>query len=165
MKIIALLILFITTNIHAQVDISNKQKPSTYYIGTGISASYFEDQPNVAVESLHFFRDVKKPFDHALIKFGIGINFELNSSERPSYNFLTSVGYMYMQEQYHARSQLSRFGTGVTLDYTLVNTTGHAIGTTLYIVLNEFIVGIGGGGIITSEKTHPYINTSFAVVF
>ncbi|MGL4347543.1 MAG: hypothetical protein ACRCR9_05640 [Chitinophagaceae bacterium] len=167
MKIIGLFILLSLGILHSQdrnIEISQTgQRPSIYTIGTGVSLSYFNGNMGIGIDSLHLFHSPYRPFDKALLKVGMGVDYDFNSN--PSFNFSTSIGYLYVQNQYHPKSLLSQFGTGFSIDYTLINTKGHAIGASLYVALNRYLLGVGGGVVFERASVFPYVGTSFALTF
>ncbi|MGL4676902.1 MAG: hypothetical protein ACRCWI_04450 [Brevinema sp.] len=169
MKIIGLFMIFSIGILYAQdqnINISpTAQKPSNYTIATGLSFSYFSENIGVGIDSLHLFYSPERPFDKALLKFGMGVDYDFNNAHNPSFNFSTAIGYLYVQNQYHPKSLLNLFGTGFSIDYTLINTRGHSIGASLYIVLNQYLLGVGGGAVFEREKVVPYLSTSFALTF
>ncbi len=173
MKKFILLSLFIATSTYAQVGVGSLNERSMYDIGTGLSMNYYDGYVGINIESLHFFRNLDRPFDNAFLKVGMGANVNINPDEGKTYtgfNFLTSIGYLYVQDQYHEKSVLNKFGTGATLDYSLIDTKNHGIGATLYVVVNGFFIGIGGGAVIlrdedATDKITPYVNGSFAIAF
>ncbi len=177
MKKFMLLSLFIATSAYAQVGVGSLNERSVYDIGTGLSVNYFDGYMGINVESIHLFRDVERPFDNAFLKIGMGANIDYGKNDSDStgvgFNLLASAGYLYVQDQYHEKSILSKFGTGVTVDYTYINTANkkeiyHGIGATLYVVVNKYFVGLGGGVVLLESDVKdfsPYINASFALAF
>jgi len=150
-------------------DIQSTKNAEKYYsIGTGISLNYTAGNFGFIVDSYHLFHSQSRPFDKALIKLGLGVNYNFESKVPPNTGFtlVTSLGYIYIQNQYHQLSLLKQFGAGFTLDYTMINTTSHGLGVTIYLLLNNFLLGFGGGAIIISDgDLQPYIMSSFGVTF
>ncbi len=171
MKKFMLLSLFFVTSAYAQVGVGSLNERSMYDIGTGLSVSYFDNYVGVNVESIHLFRNVERPFDNAFVKIGMGANIDLDRNV--GFNLLASAGYLYVQDQYHEKSILSKFGTGATVDFTYIDTAKidtplFGVGTTLYVVINKYFVGLGGGVIIPQRNytnVTSYVNTSFAIAF
>ena len=140
-----------------------------YSIGTGVSLNYTAENFGFIVDSYHLFHSQSRPFDKALIKLGLGVNYNFNPLENQTstgFTLVTSLGYIYIQNQYHQLSLLKQFGAGFTIDYTMINATSHGLGVTVYLLLNNFLLGFGGGAVITSNgNLQPYIMSSFGVTF
>ncbi len=156
-----------TVESHEQ-EISPPSRPdrSIYQIGTGVSLTYFSGTVGFNVDSLHLFHDPARPFDKALLKVGMGMDYQFDNSEYVGFNFGASLGYLYIQNQYHPKSVLSQFGAGVTFDFGLINTRGYNLGATLYLVLNKFLVGVSGGGVLLDDGYKgPYLSLSFALLY
>ena len=140
-----------------------------YSIGTGISLNYTARNLGFILDSYHLFHSQSRPFDKALIKLGLGVNYDFNplaNQINTGFTLVTSLGYIYIQNQYHQLSLLKQFGAGFTVDYTMINTTSHGVGVTVYLLLNNFLLGFGGGVVIPSNSDlKPYIMSSFGVTF
>ncbi len=171
---ILLLSMFLITTPNFAVEVSqniqNTQKTNKVYsIGTGISLNYTKDNLGFMVDSYHLFHSQSRPFDKTFMKLGLGVNYDFNpyvGQTSTGFTLVSSIGYLYIQNQYHQLSFLKQFGAGFTLDYTMINSTSHGIGLSLYLLLNNFLLGLGGGAIISPDgDTQPYIMSSFGITF
>lgn len=144
------------------------EKNKTYAIGTGITFNYVAQNYGIMIDSYHLFNSVSRPFDKALLRIGLGVNYDtapIGTMPHTGFLFNVSIGYLYTQNQFHQLTNLRHFGTGVSLDYTMINTDTQGIGVSLYVVLNQTIVGLGGGIIIETGGMAPYFRTSIAITF
>ena len=61
---------------------------------------------------------------------------------------------------------LESFGTGVSLDYQYISPDTHNAGATLYISLEQYLLGLGAGVTFTGvQKGSPYVKFDFAITF
>ncbi len=157
------------SNFAVEVNQDSTSATKNYSIGTGLSLNYTASNLGFIVDSYHLFHSPSRPFDKALIKLGLGVNYNFSPLENQmntGFTLVTSIGYIYIQNQYHQLSLLKQFGAGFTIDYTMINTTSHGLGATVYLLLNSFLLGFGGGAIIPSSGgLQPYIMSSFGVTF
>ena len=157
-----------TSNFAIEVGQTSQKTNSVYSIGTGASLNYTKDNLGFIVDSYHLFHSQSRPFDKAFMKLGLGVSYDFNPAigqTSTGFTLVSSIGYLYIQNQYHELSFLEQLGAGFTVDYTMINSTSHGVGATLYLLLNNFLLGIGGGAIFSSEGAQPYIINSFGVTF
>ncbi|MGL5956255.1 MAG: hypothetical protein ACRC0X_06575, partial [Brevinema sp.] len=128
-----------TTKIYGQ---NPFQEDQVYKTGTGFSLNYFDYHVGMMIDSLHFFNDDDEPFHKALLKIGMGFNYNVRNLNL-KFIFSTSIGYIYIQDQFY--SKIKKLGIGFTIDYQLVDLIGHSIGTSIHLVLDRYILGFGGG--------------------
>ena len=170
-RILLLSMFFLITVSNFAVEVSqNTQKTNTIYsIGTGVSLNYTQANLGFMVDSYHIFHSQSRPFDKAFMKLGLGVNYDFNPAigqTSTGFTMVTSLGYLYTQNQYHQLSFLQQLGAGFTLDYTMINSTSHGVGVSIYLLLNNFLLGLGGGALIPSgEDLQPYVMSSFGVTF
>ena len=157
------------TNFAVEVNQNNTQKTNKVYsIGTGVSLNFTKSNLGFVVDSYHLFHSQSQPFDKVFMKLGLGVSYEFNppiGQTSTGFTLVTSLGYLYIQNQYHQSSLLKQFGAGFTVDYTMINTTSHGIGISVYLLLNNLLLGLGGGAIISSDGAQPYVMSSFGVTF
>ena len=148
---------------------TNKFYSIGYSIGTGVSLSYKDIGMGSMIDTYHLFHFESNPFDKIIVKLGIGFNYNDNPIKdqmTANFSFATSIGYLYIQNQSHPLSHLKSFGVGFTVDYTLISTTSHGIGVTIYTLLNPFLLGIGGGAVIPSNgEFQPYVMGSMGFIY
>ncbi|MGL5955914.1 MAG: hypothetical protein ACRC0X_04835 [Brevinema sp.] len=169
-KLLFFFILFnINTHIYAQRNNQITEPPTTtypiYQIGTGLSLNYFDHNIGVMIDSLHFFNAPHRPFDKALLKIGMGLDYGFTHDNNPGFILSTGIGYIYIQDQSNINSLLDQFGGGFTVDYQYINFNAHSVGLTLYLTMDEYIVGFGGGAVLAQGSAFPYIKASFALIF
>lgn len=160
-----------------------------YYVGTGMSFNYSYQNMGVIVDSYHFFNAFNNPNDKLLIRFGMGLNYNYNmfpdEVQDPSianYSIgaiiTASLGYVYVLNNVDFRG-LNEFGAGFTIDYTYISTKPstenimsiQTMGVTLQITLNEYLIGLGAGAVITDIEPEslllgsPYARINFGITF
>ena len=170
-----LLLRILLLNMFFLITVSNFATESTqktnkiYSIGTGISLNYKGSDFGFMIDYYNILHFRSRPFDKLLIKLGIGLNYNSNplvDQMTANITFVTSIGYLYVQKQSHQLSHLKQFGVGFTVDYTMITTTSHGIGVTVYTVLNPFLLGLGGGFVLSSHVDfQPYVMSSIGFTF
>ena len=147
----------------------NQKTNNVYSIGTGLSFNYKDDSLGFMIDSYHLFHFQLRPSDKLLVKLGFGFNYNNNpiiDQMNVNLTFTTSLGYLYILSQSHQLSHLKKFGVGFTIDYTMINTTTHGVGATIYTLVNPFLLGLGGGFVLSSNVDfQPYIMSSVGFTF
>ena len=171
-RILLLSILFSITVSNFAVDSTQQQNDFYslgYSMGIGTSLSYKDSSWGSTIDLYNIFHFRSRPFDKLLIKLGVGFNYNTDlpiSQMTADFSFATSIGYLYIQNQYHPLSKFKKFGAGVTIDYTMNNSFSHSVGASVYAVLNRMLFGIGVGAVFTSERDiQPYVMSSLGFTF
>ena len=167
--LLSMLFLISVSNFASEFNQETQQINIIYSIGTGVSLNYNADSLGFMVDYFNIFHFQSHPFNKLLVKLGFGLNYNFNpivDQMTANFSFTTSIGYLYIQYQYHSLSELQRFGAGFTVDYTMISATSHGLGITVYTVLNRFLLGLGGGAVFSSNSNaQPYIMSSFGFTY
>ena len=167
-KILVALFVF-SCSLSAQTEYQYAVNDQIYEIGTGLSLNYYSENIGLMIDSYHFFDASRYGLDKVLLKIGGGFNYRLNDEfkEDPiGFTGTASLGYIYEVDNITIRS-IYNFGTGITADYTYMSLNTHAVGLTLYLLLNEYIIGLGTGIIVAGpyELYSPYMRVNIGLSF
>lgn len=142
--------------------------PKSYSIATGVSLNYFSENIGVMLDSYHFIGIPKNPKDYVLFRIGLGVNQTMPSDDTDSYSGLigsTSIGYLYL-DNYFDRLSLNRIGAGIAIDIGVINLSEFQLGGSGYLILDNFLLGIGAGVVIgMTALLTPYMKVSIGISF
>ncbi len=167
-KILMIVFVF-SCSLSAQTQYQYSVNNQVYEIGTGLSLNYYSENIGIMIDSYHFFDASRYGLDKVLLRIGGGLNYRLNDKfKEDPIGFIgtASLGYIYEIDNITIRS-IYNFGTGITADYTYVSLNMQAVGATLYLLLNEYIIGLGTGIIIAGpyELFAPYMRVNIGLSF
>jgi len=146
-------------------NIEKKSKNGRYTLGAGFYTQFINiNLISFGIDSSHIFSDIRNPYHHAIIKFGmgIGLNPDQNNKTFISPEVTASIGYMWIVGQVYS---LKRLGIGITADTGIIISDAgnhYATGLSIQLVLNNVITSIGTG--ININTKHAYGKISLGIL-